>query len=115
MIAAPGRDVGDVRLERRRVHGDEQVRYVAGRHDVEVGDVDLEARHAGDGPGRRPDLGRIVGQRGEVVAERCAHIGEPVTDELHAIARVACKPDHHPIEHLGLAGGECRFCHCASL
>ena len=89
--------------------------HVAGRDDVEVGDVDLEARDAGDRAGRGPDLGRVVGQRRQVVAEGCAHVGEAVPDELHAVTRVAGESDHHPIEHLGLAGLECRFCHFASL
>ena len=55
-------------------------------------------------PGRGPDLGRVVRQRRQVVAERGAHVGEPVTDELHAVARVAGESNHHPVEHLGLAG-----------
>ena len=68
-------------------------------------------RDAGDRAGRGADLGRVVRQRREVVAEGCAHVGEAIPDELHAVTRVAGESDHHPVEHLGLAGLECRFCH----
>ena len=48
------RQLGEVGLQRRRVHGHEHVRRVARRDDVVVGDVHLERRDAGDGarPGR---------------------------------------------------------------
>ena len=59
----------EVGLERRRVHRDEHVGLVAGRGDVVVGDVHLEARHAVDRPRRGTDLGREVGQCRQVVAE----------------------------------------------
>ena len=59
-------------LERGRVHGHEHVGGVARRGDLVVGDVDLERGDAGEGAGRRPDLGREVRQRGEVVAEHGA-------------------------------------------
>ena len=72
-----------------------------GVEDLVVGDVDLERRHAGDRAGGRPDLGREVGQRGEVVAEGGAHVGEAVPGELHAVAGVAGEADHDLIERLG--------------
>ena len=40
-------EVGEVRLQRRRVHRHEHVGLVAGREDVVIGEVDLEAGHAG--------------------------------------------------------------------
>ena len=55
-------------LQRRRVHGHQHVGRVARGRDVVVRDVDLEGRHAGQGPGRGPDLGREVREGGEVVA-----------------------------------------------
>ena len=75
-----------------------------GVDDVVVGDVHLERRDAGDRAGRRADLGREVGQRREVVAERGGQLGEAVADELHAVARVAREPDHDPVERLRPTG-----------
>ena len=94
---AAGGQVGDVRLERGRVHRDQHVRPVARGQDVVVGEVQLERRHAGQGAGGRADLGREVGQRRQVVAERGGLRGEPVAGELHAVARVAGEPDHDPV------------------
>ena len=68
MIVPPFGRSRDVRLQGGRVHRDEDVRAVAGREDVVVGEVHLEARHAGQRPGRGADLGREVGERREVVA-----------------------------------------------
>ncbi len=42
------REIADVDLERRRVHRDEDARLVARREDVVVGEVHLEAGHAGE-------------------------------------------------------------------
>ena len=64
------RQVGDVRLQRGRVHRDEDVRRVARREDVVVGEVELEAGDAGQRAGGRADLGGEVGQRRDVVAEQ---------------------------------------------
>ena len=59
MIVAPLRQVLHVRLQRRRVHGHEHVGRVAGREDVVVGEVDLEARDAGSEPaGARISAGK---------------------------------------------------------
>ena len=51
-------EVLEVRLQRGRVHRDEHVRPVAGREDVVVGEVELEAGDAGQRAGGRADLGR---------------------------------------------------------
>ncbi len=93
--------VGEIGLERRGVHGHEEVRHVTGSDDVEVRDVDLEARHSGDRARRGPDLGRIVRQGGQIVAERGAHVGEAVTDQLHAVAGVSGESDDDPFEDFG--------------
>ena len=65
-------------------------------------------RDAGDRAGGRPDLGRIVGLRGEVVAERRADVGEAVAGELHPVAGVAGEPDDDVVELLGLERSWCR-------
>ena len=92
-------------LQRGRVHRHEHVRHVARREDVEVGDVDLEARHAGDRAGRGADLGREVRQRRQVVAEGGAHVGEAVAGELHAVAGVAGEADDDSASGSGLSDG----------
>ena len=91
-------DVGQVHLEGCRVHGDEHFGVVAGRGDVAVGEVELEAGDAGQGAGWRPDLGGEVGQRGDVVAERGGVSREAVAGQLHAVAGVAGETDHDMVQ-----------------
>ena len=79
----------DVGLERGGVHGHEHVGRVTRGEDVVVRDVDLEGGHPVDGAGRGPDLGREVGERGEVVAQEGAARGETVPRELHPVTGVA--------------------------
>ena len=73
-------------------------------------ELDLERRDPVQRARRRPDLGREVRQRGEVVAEhgRCAR--EPVARQLHPVARVAGEPDDDALSFFdGLASsGACR-------
>ena len=58
-----------------------------------VGEVDLEARDAGQRAGGRADLGGEVGQRRDVVAEQRRLGGELRAGELHAVAGVAGETD----------------------
>ncbi len=51
-------------------------------------------------PAGAADLRWVVRHRREVVAEEGAHVGEPVTRELHAVTRVACEADHDAIQAL---------------
>ncbi len=97
-MVEPGRQLGQVGLQRGRVHGHEHVGGVARRDDVVVGDVHLERRDAGDGAGRGTDLGRVVRHRRQVVAEHGADVGEAVAGELHAVAGVAGEPDDDLVE-----------------
>ena len=102
-------EVADIHLERRRVHRHEDVRLVARRQDVVVGEVDLEARDAGQRACWRTDLCREVGQRREVVPEEGRLARETITRELHPVAGVAGEPDHDPFEVLdGLRRGHDR-------
>ena len=69
---AAGLQIVDIGLERRRVHRDQHVGRVAGGVDRRRAEVDLEG---GDSEGRplgRADLGREVGEGGEVVASPSA-------------------------------------------
>ena len=64
-----------------------------------------------DTPARVPAGARISagksGQRGQVVAEGGADVGEAVAGELHAVAGVAGEADDHPVQGLRPAGRGC--------
>ena len=94
---AAGLDRVDIRLEGRRVHRHEHVGAVARRADVARGEVDLEGRDAVQGAGGGPDLGREVGQRGQVVAHQRGRVGEASPGQLHAIARIAGESNDDPL------------------
>jgi hypothetical protein len=79
----------EVRLQRRRVHRDQDIRRVARREDVSRREVDLEGGDTGDGAGGRPDLGREVRQRREIVAEDGGGVGEARAGQLHAVSGVS--------------------------
>jgi hypothetical protein len=96
--------VGQVGPQRRGVHRDQHVGRITGGEDVVVGEVHLERRHARKGAGRCADLRREVGQRGEVVAQRCGLLGEAIPGQLHAVAGVAGEADDHPVELPDLFG-----------
>ena len=100
MIRPPRGQVADVGLERGGVHRDEDVGTVAGGEDVEVGDLDLERRDAGQRALGCADLGGVIRLRGKVVAEQSGLGGEPVTGELHAVAGVTREPDDDLLELL---------------
>ena len=94
--------VADVRPQRGRVHHDEHVRAVAGREDVVIREVHLEAGDAGQRAGRRADLGGEVGERREVVAEHRRLAREAVAGELHPVTGVTREADDHAFELLDL-------------
>ena len=97
-------EVLEVRLQRGRVHRDEDVRTVTGREDVVVREVQLEAAHAGQGAGWSADLGGKIRERRQVIPEDRGLLGEPVPRELHTVTRVAGEPDDDVIELLDLLG-----------
>ena len=102
------RDVGEVGLERGGVHRDEDVRLVARGEHVVVGEVQLEAGDARQGPLGRADLRGEVGQRRQVVAEDGRLGREPVTGQLHTVARVAGEADDDAVELDGVGPGGTR-------
>ncbi len=95
--------VGDVHLERRRVHRDERVHGVARGEDVLGTEVDLEPGDPGQGAGGGADLGREVGKGGEVVAEEGGGVRELAAGDLHAVTGVAAKADDGRFEDLTLS------------
>ena len=94
------RQVIEIRAQSRGVHRDEHVRRVAGREDVVVGVVDLEAGDAGQRAGRRANLGREVGQCRKVVAEERGLARESAAGQLHAVAGIAGEPDDDVLQLL---------------
>ncbi len=97
MVPARGH-IAEVGSQRGRVHGHEDARVVPGGQDVVVGYVDLESGHAGQGPGRGPDLGREVREGGQVVAKQGRGGRETVPGQLHAVAGIAGKADDGPVQ-----------------
>ena len=95
---ASGHQSVQFRLEGGRVHGHQNLWRVARGGDVVIRDLDLEGGHPGQGAGRGTDLGRKVRKGRQVVAGQRAGIGEPVTGELHAVARVAGEADDDPFD-----------------
>ena len=111
---AAGRQIDDVRLQRRRVHRDEHVRLVARRVDLGRREADLEPGHARQRAGRRTDLGGEIGQGADVVAEDGGRSGELRAGQLHAVARVAREADRDPLELLDDGLGFSGCCHAPS-
>ena len=91
----------DIGPEGGGVHGHQHVGRVPRGGDVVVGDVDLERRDAGQGAGGGSDLGREVGEGGQVVPQQGRGGGEPVTRQLHAVPGVAGEPDDHAVDQVG--------------
>ena len=102
-------EVGQVGLERGRVHRDEHVGGIARRQHVVVGEMELEAGDPWQRALRSADLGREVRQGRQVVAQDGRLGREPVTGELHAVAAVSGEPDDDAIQTLHLLGAHCRI------
>ena len=106
---AAGLQIVDIGLERGRVHRDQHVGRVAGGLDRGRAEIDLEG---GDPEGRalrRADLGREIGEGGEIVAGQRGREGELAAGQLHAVAAVAGEADDDRFRRdigAGLLGGE---------
>jgi hypothetical protein len=79
----------DLGLQRRRVHRDQHVGRVAGRLDRGGAEIDLEGGDSEGRPLRGADLGREIGEGGEVVAGERRRQGELAAGQLHSVAAVA--------------------------
>ena len=78
---------------------------VPGREDVAGGEVDLEAADPGKSSRRGADLGREVGESGQIVAEKGRRARELGARDLHAVARVSAEADDRVGEgFVGLRG-----------
>ena len=83
------RQVGQMKLERGRVHGDERVEPIADGMDRVIGEADLKRVNRFEAAVRRPDLARQQRDRVHVVADPVRCGGELQPGEKHAVARVA--------------------------
>ena len=101
-------DVGEVRLQRRRVHRDERVGRVAGGEHLPRAVLDLVARDAEQRAGRSANLGRIIRMRREAVARFRHRLREFRTGQLHAVAGVADESDHDAVQLLDRAHAAAR-------
>src|SRR3546814_10310207 len=85
--------VGQVHLQRRRVHRHQHVELVAGGHDDAGAEIDLEGGHPEGGADRRADLRREVGEGRQVIARQrggqreLAARSEEHTSELQSLMR----------------------------
>jgi len=84
-----GPDRLDIGLERRRVHGDQHVRFVTGGLNCTRSEIDLKGGDAEQRPLRRPNFSRKIRESGEVIARQSRRQGELSTGQLHAVAAVA--------------------------
>ncbi len=83
----------EVHLERRRVHGDEQVHLLARRAHLFGAEVKLEGAHAKGGAGRGPNLGGVVRQRRQVVLGVGGGEGKLRPGNLHSVPGVPSEED----------------------
>ena len=60
-----------------------------------VGEMELEARDAGQRAGRGADLRREIGEGRQIVAKERRLGREAIAGELHPVPRIAGEPDHH--------------------
>src|SRR5262249_29726087 len=99
-------EVFEVRLEGGRVHRHQGVEPIARCVDIRATEMDLKAGDAGQGAGRGANFGRKVGQGADVVAQDGGGVGELGTGQLHAVTRVAAKPNRHRFKllHRGTSG-----------
>ena len=92
------REVLEVRLQRRRIHRNEDVGRVPRGEDVVIGEMELEPRDAGKRPGRRPDLGGEVWEGRQVVAQHGGLVRELAPGQLHTVTGVSGEADDHGLE-----------------
>ena len=83
----------DVHLQRRRVHGDENVGLVAGGVDRAAAEIDLEGGDAEGRALRRADFRREIGKCGEVVAGERGRERELSARQLHTVAAITREAD----------------------
>src|SRR5206468_800372 len=90
-------EVLEIRLQRGRVHRDQNVGPVARREDVVVGEMELEAGDARQRAGGRANLRREVREGREVVPEDRGLARELAARELHAVPGVTREADDNGV------------------
>jgi hypothetical protein len=69
-----------------------------------IGEVDLEARDAGQRPRRGTDLGGEIREGREIVPQHGGLAREAPACQLHAVTRVAREADDHAVDLLDRFG-----------
>ena len=82
-------NVFQVDLERRRVHGDQDIQFVARGADLAGAEVDLKRGDAEGRTHRRANFCREIRESREVIARQRGCLGELAASQLHAVAGVA--------------------------
>ena len=78
--------ISQIHLERRRVHRNQHIGFIAAGFDGRRAEVDLEGRDAEGRALRRTDFRRVIRESGERVAGQSCGEHELASSQLHAIA-----------------------------
>jgi hypothetical protein len=97
--------VADIRLQRRRIHRNQRVDFVAGGEDVAAGKVELKPADPRQRSRRCANFGRKIGQCTHVVAQERRNVGELVPHQLHPVAAVAAESNDDGIDRFKLLRG----------
>ena len=87
-------------LQRRGVHRNQHVAVIARVVDAIRTEMHLKARYARYRTLRSANLGRIVGERRNAVAQQSRCVRKECTRKLHAVARIARKTNHDILQLL---------------
>ena len=104
-----GAQIGQIHFERGGIHGDENVNCVAGRIDIARREVNLESADPGKRAGRGANLGREVGERGQIVSVQRGRIRELAAGDLHSVAGVTAETDAGFIDYFALSARYFRY------
>ena len=92
--------VAQINLKCRRVHCHQHIRLVARSVNVIRRKAHLKTRHTKNRAYRSANLGRIVRERCDIVAQQRRGVGELITGKLHAIARVSGEANYNIVNLL---------------
>src|SRR5208283_845594 len=78
-------EVGNIDLQGRRIHGDQNVHRIARSVHFTGRKIQLKAAHARNGAGRSANLRRIVRKSGDIVSIKRDGVRKLAAGDLHAI------------------------------
>jgi hypothetical protein len=97
-----GLQVGEIYLQRRGIHGHQNVHGIARGVDFAGRKIQLEAADSGNRAGWGANFGGKVGERGDVVAVDRDRIRKLAAGNLHAVAGIAGEADDGLVNNLPL-------------